>query len=222
MKSISIIFAFFQLTLATELNLDKESKIVGGRDASEHEAPYIVSLQYGRMSDGIFRHTCGGSILNENWVLSAGHCITLIGFQFDYQIVAGQHDLNVESGSEQVRRVVEYIIHEDFIDRPLVGPFDIMILRLDSPLRLQPGVVEAIQLPQSGTMQSGDATLYGWGSTSDTLSPIIPNILQTVELTVLEFEACREIINTVMIHEFIHFTSLCTATLVDNRSSCIG
>ena len=46
------------------------SRIVGGQDAAEAAFPYQVSLQnYGS-------HFCGGSILNENWILTAGHCLS--------------------------------------------------------------------------------------------------------------------------------------------------
>lgn len=224
MKSILIFVALWQVifTLPAPFDIEKESKVVGGRDANEHEASYIVSLQFDRLADGNFRHVCGGSILNENWVLSAAHCITEVGFEFDYQIVAGQHNLEIESGNEQVRRVVEHIIHENFVSGPVVGPFDIMILRLESPLSLQQGVVEAIRLPPTGIIQSGDATLFGWGSTSDTTTPSFPNILQTVTKPILEFELCREIVNAVMDHEPLHSSNLCTGPLNDNRSSCNG
>ena len=45
-------------------------KIVGGTEASDHSWNWIVSLQ----SDSGF-HFCGGTILNENWVITASHCL---------------------------------------------------------------------------------------------------------------------------------------------------
>ena len=35
-------------------------------------------------------YSCGGSIMNENWVLSAGHCCAGLGD--DGEIVAGTND----------------------------------------------------------------------------------------------------------------------------------
>ena len=46
------------------------TKIVGGTEAADHSWNWIVSLQ----TDSGF-HFCGGTILNENWVITASHCL---------------------------------------------------------------------------------------------------------------------------------------------------
>ena len=51
-----------------------ETQIVGGWYAREHEWPWQVSMHRLRDS-GEFTHSCGGSIINERWILSAAHCV---------------------------------------------------------------------------------------------------------------------------------------------------
>ncbi|CAB4053981.1 CTRB [Lepeophtheirus salmonis] len=46
-----------------------ESKIVGGTEAQPHSIPFQVSFQ---RKNGF--HFCGGSILDETTVITAGHC----------------------------------------------------------------------------------------------------------------------------------------------------
>ena len=59
-------------------------RIVGGQDADEGEYPWQVSWRRAE-GDGSY-HSCGGSILSEDWVLSAGHCCAGIN---GGEIVAG-------------------------------------------------------------------------------------------------------------------------------------
>ena len=47
------------------------SRIVGGRVTRIQDWPWQVGLQ-SSSSEGIF---CGGSLLNQEWVLTAAHCI---------------------------------------------------------------------------------------------------------------------------------------------------
>jgi trypsin len=79
--------------------------IVGGVEATPYEFPWIVSIQ--RSS-----HSCGGSIVNENWILTAGHCAQ--GPASTYFIVAGEHNLSLTEGYEQKVEVSRIIVHEGY------------------------------------------------------------------------------------------------------------
>lgn len=50
---------------------DSPDRIVGGKEVIPGSWPWQVSLQ-NRYST--FSHTCGGSLINAQWVLTAGHC----------------------------------------------------------------------------------------------------------------------------------------------------
>ena len=45
--------------------------VVNGTDTRIEEFPFLVSLQW-RFNDSTFIHYCGGTILNVDWVLTAG------------------------------------------------------------------------------------------------------------------------------------------------------
>ncbi|TKC53097.1 hypothetical protein EI555_014692, partial [Monodon monoceros] len=50
------------------------SRVVNGENAVPYSWPWQVSLQYKK--DGTFYHTCGGSLIAPDWVMTAGHCIS--------------------------------------------------------------------------------------------------------------------------------------------------
>lgn len=47
----------------------KLPRIIGGVEATLGRWPWQVSLYYSN------RHTCGGSIINSQWVVTAAHCV---------------------------------------------------------------------------------------------------------------------------------------------------
>ena len=49
--------------------------IVGGRKAKLGEFPYMALLGYDANKNGIRQYNCGGSLINEWYVLTAAHCM---------------------------------------------------------------------------------------------------------------------------------------------------
>ena len=55
------------------------NRIVGGTEATPGEFPYQISFQ--KIGFDKSWHYCGGSIYNEYWIITAGHCVE--GLHFD-------------------------------------------------------------------------------------------------------------------------------------------
>lgn len=219
MKTCLLVNFLLVALVAAHPAVDKGAKIVGGGNATPHQAPYLVSLQIDRQGDGAFAHICGGSILNSHCVLSAAHCLTENGLTFEYQVVAGQHSLSTESGIEQRLRVNSWDIHQDFVSGSTEGPYDLTILHLGGSFTFISGVVGAINLPQPDVIPTGNVQLFGWGSTS---TSSVSDVLQTVTKTIIPLDLCREIVGAARHHEPLHDSNMCTGPLNSQVSACTG
>ena len=52
-------------------------RIVGGEDAKPNEFPWQVSWRYINPSTEKDQHICGGSIIDDNYIVTAAHCVDI-------------------------------------------------------------------------------------------------------------------------------------------------
>lgn len=111
------------------LDFDKDPKIVNGTDANIGEFPFIVSLQYIHNATHSY-HSCGGSILNRNWILTAAHCV--YNEVPDTYLVEYATTLIADgSNGEKIAYVDQLIWHESYDEEELSD--DIALVRVKSP-----------------------------------------------------------------------------------------
>ncbi|KAK9296002.1 hypothetical protein QLX08_009849 [Tetragonisca angustula] len=159
-------------------------RITDGVAANRGEFPYQVSIQYGQPPLVKFSHACGGSILNERTILTAGHCILN---NRKVRVVVGKYQLNVEESTQQVVDVARSVVHSGY--KGGVAQHDIALMFLSTPLKLN-SAVQPVSLPTQGQKQTGQAVLSGWGSTSKSIFPSMPNVLQKAVVPILDNADC--------------------------------
>lgn len=138
-------------------DLNWDSRIVGGSNANEGQIPYQVSLR----TAGNF-HFCGGSILNNRWVLSAAHC-TVGQTLANTQVIVGS--LFTQSGgiAHQVSAIVN---HQDY-DANWISN-DVSVVQTATVIVFTPNV-QPIALGSEYLGAGVLATASGWGQTTVSL-----------------------------------------------------
>ncbi|CAG7683970.1 unnamed protein product [Allacma fusca] len=152
--------------------------IVGGVPVNKNELPYQISLQY------FGEHMCGGTIISDSAIVTAAHCI-FVGYESEITIVAGDHLLTRDDGTEQRRAVRKVTVHEDYDDNEY--PNDIALIILEEPFTLN-GAVKALPLAPEGHDANGSALTSGWGSLD--WEGEYPDIMYKVSVPIVSDQEC--------------------------------
>merc|ERR1712004_427264 len=162
-----------------------QGRIVGGEEASDGEFPFQVSLRsVGAVG---LTHFCGGSIIDENWVLTAAHCCAG-QIPATMHVVAGGIKLNFEN-EEEPRNLDAIIGHPDYSAATISN--DACLLKMKEPFEWTE-FVQPIALPavMQDTAAGSMVTVTGWGTTSEGALGL-PNVLHKVSVPVVSDEDCN-------------------------------
>ncbi|KAG8585471.1 hypothetical protein GDO81_005040 [Engystomops pustulosus] len=164
--------------------VEDNSRVVGGTNSAKNAWPWQITLQY--QSGGSWYHTCGGSLIRANRVLTAAHCVDRTN---TYRVVLGEHNLSQNDGTEQAISVSGIRIHAYWNTNSVASGYDIAILHLAASATLN-SYVKLASLPSDGAILANNynCIISGWGRTVTGGS--LPSILQQAPLPVVAHSTC--------------------------------
>ncbi|KAF5269218.1 hypothetical protein FQR65_LT02519 [Abscondita terminalis] len=191
------------------------NRIIGGTSAAEGEFSWQISVQV--RAGYSLHHVCGGAILSEHWVITAGHCVSEVPVG-SLSVVAGDHNLYALEGTEQRRSVIN--VFTTYFDLATFRN-DIALLKVDSPFVLKEGSrSSAICLPNKQDKFSGLATVSGWGRLTEEGGS--PQSLQQVTLPFVDKYTCHSRYQQVGYSQYLSECQLCAGTPYGGKDACQG
>ncbi|CAG2161538.1 unnamed protein product [Oppiella nova] len=133
-------------------------RIVGGRDATEGQAPWQASL----LVNGWFgwSHNCGGTLTGKKSVVTAAHCTE--GYTKDtLKIQYGGLDRTALTYDNPIAQINEH----DQWNKPSQFDYDYAVINLERDIEVG-GNVGTLELAQTEPKTGDKADLTGWGATS--------------------------------------------------------
>nr|CAH7720529.1 unnamed protein product [Callosobruchus chinensis] len=163
---------------------NQENRIVGGRPTGINRYPWVARILY----DGHYH--CGASLLTEDFVLTAAHCVRRF-FRLKkskIRVILGDHDASTSGEVPSMMRVVSAVIRHKKFDTETYN-HDIALLKLRKPVQFNKQI-RPICLPSSSVELGGlNATVVGWGRLAE--GGQLPSVVHEVDVPILSLSQCR-------------------------------
>ncbi|KAI4469723.1 polyserase-related [Holotrichia oblita] len=175
---VSFVAAVPTIDSDSRIDVTGDWKVVGGSNAATGAYPFIVSLRSSSNS-----HFCGGSIINNLWVLTAAHC--LVGSSASsVNAVVGTNTLL--SGGSSIR-ASRLLVHGNYNPNTIAN--DVGVIQLAASITYSNSVAQvSLNTADVGAVS---AILIGWGRTSTGGS--IPNNLQQLSTNTITTASCQSV-----------------------------
>ncbi len=149
------------------------AKIVGGTTAPAGKFPFQTALIFAGTPNGSehFGQFCGGSLIAQDWVLTAAHCVPdtdpdEVNVYIGSIVLPSGGSSPAPVGAERIQ-VDGIIVHEDY--DPATNDNDIALLHLVGPAPgdLATTLTADADLDKKYVVPLGDAVVIGWGATAE-------------------------------------------------------
>nr|XP_011447092.3 zinc metalloproteinase nas-39-like [Crassostrea gigas] len=157
------------------------SRIVGGKEATPGSWPWQASIVYGSFKD----HMCGGTLISDQWVVTAGHCFEDDRSTSSWHVVLGNHHLNRHDSHQIVVGVSKVLVHERYDQDTTEN--DITLLKLATPVTLN-DYVNIVCLPKRTVSSGQHCYITGFG---DTMGTCCHDVLKQAEIPIIDVTRCN-------------------------------
>jgi len=177
---------------ARRLDWRTKGRILYGNETDVNEYPWQVSMWIDKS------HFCGGTLISDQWIATAAHCIDLnYRRHFDRLTVSlGDHNVQVYDDVKNIFRKVKKIVRSPQYDKHYING-DMALLQLEEPVEFTENLRPAC-LPDTGATDDDyafkTALITGWGYTEKTKiikpRPLTSEILREAEVFILPKKLC--------------------------------
>lgn len=169
----------------------EHGKIVGGMDSTKGAYPWQVMFW-----TDLRKAFCGGSLLNDQWALTAAHCFKRNDIRVEeVELRLGKYDQMEDEPQQFVTKIADIHFHPNFNGQTFDN--DIALVQLVDRVSFTDYILpvclgDSVVLERdffSGEVQLG--TVTGWGQLTESANTL-PRFLQEIRLPIVDHKTCQQ------------------------------
>ncbi|KAG8236449.1 hypothetical protein J437_LFUL016745 [Ladona fulva] len=223
-----------------------DDRIIGGNITKINELPWMALIAYSGSKGNASPFRCGGTVINDFYILTAGHCVKFLKSGIRPQLTSvplftsiyvrlGEHDLDsrIDCEEDQIYGtktcapepqdipIAQAVAHPQYTGKSDLRN-DIALIRLTRQINFTPDSVRPVCLPiglsvQEQNLVGKKLTVAGWGVTENRTSS---RVLLKVDVPVKSHAECAQVYkNQVQISKT---SQLCAGGVRNGGDSCNG
>ncbi|XP_060802301.1 tryptase [Amyelois transitella] len=159
---------------------------------------------------------CGGAIITDQHVLTAGHCITFGVHFHDLTVNIGMHD-RLDTNEYSVLNVINGVKHPKFTSNAVRDINDIAVLTLSQKIKFSDRVMPICLPDEDMDFKKVPLTVAGWGKTRQGALTSSRYLLET-KVTLVDFKKCSK--SNIYRDNLVRDTMMCAYSL--GKDACQG
>ncbi|XP_077170996.1 serine protease 27-like isoform X2 [Paroedura picta] len=160
------------------------NRIIGGKDSKSGEWPWQVSIKM----NGV--HHCGGSLVTDQWIITASHCFKLFNVPSNFSVLLGALKFSRPGPYAVTVAVRQIILNPEYEGEQRVG--DIALVQLEEPVKFSYRIIPICVPDASIDFPPGHKCwVTGWGDPKGRTNPQISDTLQQLKVPIISTEKCN-------------------------------
>nr|XP_039256916.1 uncharacterized protein LOC120333641 isoform X1 [Styela clava] len=197
-----------------------QGRIYGGRPTTAMRFPWQVYLHAASLWVELRGMTCGGSIILNDWVLTAAHCTDANPDPSLWTAYVGMSMIAKKTEPPaQSSKIIKIIQNPQYVN-DFSYDYDVSLMKLETPLTFTP-TVQPICIPHSTDEFEDGKKCYisGWGATTNTGQANAPKTLQHAQINIIGEETCT---HEEWLGVLVTDRMICAGTHDGSKDACQG